>query len=183
MLIFSMGHPGFFEGARSTPRGKWSLAKFKFGNHLIGEPTGWISSNTPTPRAEPGGTAPRGHGSQRSLNLVFGWAVPMLVDPVAPSGTSRGFESEKWKSLRHVQLCDPRDYTVHGILQAWILEWVAFPFSRGSSQPRDQSQVSCIAGRFFIDWAILYHEASKSAEPFLLWFPESCLLLALTPSL
>ena len=35
-------------------------------------------------------------------------------------------------------LCDPKDYTVHGIPQARILEWVAFPFSRGSSQPRDQ---------------------------------------------
>ena len=43
-----------------------------------------------------------------------------------------------------------RDYTVHGILQSRILEWVAFPFSRGSSQPRDRTQVSCIAGRFFI---------------------------------
>ena len=43
-------------------------------------------------------------------------------------------------------LCDPMDYTVHGILQARILEWVAFPFSRGSSQLRDQSQVSHIAG-------------------------------------
>ena len=37
-------------------------------------------------------------------------------------------------------LCDPMDYTVHGILQARILEWVAFPFSRGSSQPRDQTR-------------------------------------------
>ena len=45
-------------------------------------------------------------------------------------------------------LCDPMDYTVHGILQARILEWVAFPFSRGSSQPRDQTQVSHIAGKF-----------------------------------
>ena len=34
-------------------------------------------------------------------------------------------------------LCNPMDYTVHGILQARILEWVAIPFSRGSSQPRD----------------------------------------------
>ena len=34
-------------------------------------------------------------------------------------------------------LCNPMDYTVHGILQARILEWVAFPFFRGSSQPRD----------------------------------------------
>jgi len=43
----------------------------------------------------------------------------------------------------------PVDYTVYGILQARILEWVAFPFTRESSQPRDQTQVSCIAGRFF----------------------------------
>ena len=42
---------------------------------------------------------------------------------------------------------------VHGILQARILEWVAFPFSRGSSQPREQTQVSHIAGRFFTSWA------------------------------
>ena len=46
-------------------------------------------------------------------------------------------------------LCDPLDYTVRGILQARILEWVAFPFSRGSSQPRDQTQVSPIADGFF----------------------------------
>ena len=46
-----------------------------------------------------------------------------------------------------------RDYTVQGILQARILEWVAFPFSRGSSQPRDQTQVSHIAGGFFTSWA------------------------------
>ena len=50
-------------------------------------------------------------------------------------------------------LCDPMDHRVHGILQARILEWVAFPFSRGSSQPRDWTQVSCIAGRFFTSWA------------------------------
>ena len=39
-------------------------------------------------------------------------------------------------------ICDPMDYTVHEILQARILEWVAFPFSRASSQPRDQIQSS-----------------------------------------
>ena len=50
-------------------------------------------------------------------------------------------------------LCNPMGYTVHGILQARILEWVAVPFSRGSSQPRDQTQVSHIAGRFFTSWA------------------------------
>ena len=49
-------------------------------------------------------------------------------------------------------LCNPRDYTVHGILQARILEWVAVPFSRGPSQPRDWSQVSCIAGGLCTIW-------------------------------
>ena len=49
-------------------------------------------------------------------------------------------------------LCDPMHYTVHGILQARILGRVAFPFSR-SSQPRDRTQVSCIAGGFFTSWA------------------------------
>ena len=54
--------------------------------------------------------------------------------------------------------CDPTDcstpgFSVHGILQARILEWVASPFSRGSSQPRDRTWVSYIVGRFFIIWA------------------------------
>ena len=46
-------------------------------------------------------------------------------------------------------LCDPKDYTVHGILQARILEEVGFPFSRESFQPRDRTRVSQIAGGFF----------------------------------
>ena len=50
-------------------------------------------------------------------------------------------------------LCDPMDYIVYGILQSRILEWVAISFSRGSSQPRNWTQVSRIAGEFFISWA------------------------------
>ena len=55
-------------------------------------------------------------------------------------------------------LCDPMDCSplgssVHRILQARILGWVVIPFSRASSRPRDQSQVSCLAGRFFTVWA------------------------------
>ena len=46
-------------------------------------------------------------------------------------------------------LCDLMDYTVRGILQARILEWVAFPFSSRSSRPRNQTGVSCTAGGFF----------------------------------
>ena len=45
--------------------------------------------------------------------------------------------------------CSLPGSSVHGILQARILEWVVFPFSRGSSKPRDPTQVSHIAGGFF----------------------------------
>ena len=59
--------------------------------------------------------------------------------------------------VKVAQLCpalyDPMGYIGHGILQARILGWVAFPFSRGSSQPRNWTGVSCIAGRFFTNWA------------------------------
>ena len=51
--------------------------------------------------------------------------------------------------------CNLTGFSVHGILQARILEWVAIPFSRGSSQPRNQTEVSCIAGRFFTNWALM----------------------------
>ena len=70
---------------------------------------------------------------------------PALIHP---------FLSCEWVKVTQLcpTLCNP-DYTVHGILQARILEWVAVPFSRESSQPRDWTQVSRIAGRFFTIWA------------------------------
>ena len=72
--------------------------------------------------------------------------------------------SSSWKKVKVLVTqfcltpCDPMDYSlsnssVHGILQARIPEWVAISFSRGSSQPRDWTKVSCIAGRFFTVWA------------------------------
>ena len=63
-------------------------------------------------------------------------------------------------------LCDPMNYTVHGIPQGRILKWVAFPFSREYSQPRDQIQVSHIAGGFFTSWAT--REAQKES-----WVPKN----------
>ena len=57
------------------------------------------------------------------------------------------------------------DYTVHGILQARILVWVAIPFSSGSSQPRDQTQVSHVAGRFFTSWATREGQEYWSGQP------------------
>ena len=73
------------------------------------------------------------------------------VLPQVAQQMSTWVSGEKWKS--RPTLCDLMDYTAHGILQARILEWVAFPFSRGSFQPRDRTQVSCIAGGFFTSWA------------------------------
>ena len=61
----------------------------------------------------------------------------------------------EFQDVKVAQLCptlhDLIGYTVHGILQARILQWVDPPFSRGSSQPRNQTRVSCIAGQFFIN--------------------------------
>ena len=70
-------------------------------------------------------------------------------------------------------LCDLMDYTVHGILQARILEWVAFPFSRGSSQPWDWTQVSLIAGRFFTSWATMESSTQMSPSQWHLFWPSS----------
>ena len=62
-------------------------------------------------------------------------------------------------------LCYAVDYIIHGIFQVRILEWVAFPFSRGSSQLRDQTQVSCIAGEFFTSWTIREAQEYWSGQP------------------
>ena len=79
----------------------------------------------------------------------------------------------KWKrshsvvsdSLRPRGLCSPPGSSVHGILQARILEWVAISFSRGSSRPRDRTQVSCIAGRQFNLWASREAQTKNNSWP------------------
>ena len=83
------------------------------------------------------------------MSLVLLWSVLILSMEAEALGRSQGesrcgfqfpwlssIDSES-ESHSVLTLCDPIDYTVHGIFQARILEWVAFPFSRGSSQPRD----------------------------------------------
>ena len=64
--------------------------------------------------------------------------------------------SQLGMKVKVAQLCptlgDPMDCRVHGIFQSRILEWVAIPFSRGYSQPRDRTQISRIVGRFFISF-------------------------------
>ena len=67
----------------------------------------------------------------RGVNVTASWSCPALGDPMD---------------------CSPPGSSVHGVLQARMLEWVAVPISRGSSQPRNWTQVSCIAGGTFTIW-------------------------------
>ena len=81
------------------------------------------------------------------LQFFFFSSTSLLLPPHLPP-----------PSYTHAQSCNPMDCSLPGssvpaIHQVRILEWVAISFSRGSSWPRDQTWVSCIAGRFFIIWA------------------------------
>ena len=77
------------------------------------------------------------------IELVFSWLVDMLWWWFSCSIGSNSCDPMD---------CSPPGFSVHGIFQARILEWVAISFSRGSSWPWDWTQVSCPAGRFFTDW-------------------------------
>ena len=84
----------------------------------------------------------REHGSARILSLNSqNWEIinVFLLSSIVKLQIAQSYPT-LWECM---------DYTVHGIHHARILEWVAFPFSRGSSQPQDRTQVSRIAGRFF----------------------------------
>ena len=96
----------------------------------------------------------------RNLHTVFhgGYNIIWILkkvnkDKIESANVKEGRIDKVKVAQSCLTLCDPMDYIVHGILSARILEWVAFPFSRGSSQPRNRTQVSCIAGRLFSSWA------------------------------
>ena len=106
--------------------------------------------------------------------MVFdGWGDDWLVLQ-EPTFVQMTFLPLVWVAQLCLTLCDPTDCSppgssVHGILLARILEWVAMPSSRGSSRPRDWTRVSRIAGGFFTIWAtkeaqiLLHHGLLKSA--------------------
>ena len=77
---------------------------------------------------------------------------PFLSEP--PGNPSHSGSAEPCLSLGNPMDCSPSGFSVHGALQVRTLDWVAMPSSRGSSQPRVQTQVSCTAGAFFTIWAI-----------------------------
>ena len=84
----------------------------------------------------------------RSWVEKISWRRKWQPTPIFLPGESHG-----QGSLAGSMRCGPPGSSVHGILQARILDWVAMPFSRGSSQPRDQTQLSRIARRCFNIWA------------------------------
>ena len=92
----------------------------------------------------------------RGTCVLMRFSPVWLCNPIdcSPPGSSvHGIlPGRMWRESESRSVCDPMDYTVHGILQARIPEWVASAFSRGSSQPRDWTQVSHTAGGFFTCW-------------------------------
>ena len=119
-------------------------------------------------------------GLERWSHAARGWLQFSFTDHILEISRMGGLVGEFWADwgfrLSHVklrlwdpsvelkvlvaQLCltlcnpmEPARLLCDGISQVGILEWVAMPFSKGSSQPRDQTRVSCIAGRFFTIWA------------------------------
>ena len=111
----------------------------------------------------------KGDPSERIIHLVYRSNFRVGPGALDPDGGNPGkyemgsipLESESEVAQLCLTLCDSMDSsncslpgsTVRGILQARVLEWVAISFSRRSSQPRDQTQVSRIAGRRFTIWA------------------------------
>ena len=108
----------------------------------------------------------------QEVEIVFTLSSRGELKPIN-SGCTPGSGNWLRMCVLITQLCptlsDPMDYSppgssVHGLLQVRMLEWVAIPFSRGSSQPRDWTWVSSTAGRFFTDWATRGAQAQNRAQ-------------------
>ena len=88
---------------------------------------------------------------------TYGWFMLLYSrnqhNIVKQFSESESLVAQSCPTLCNPMDCSPPDSSANGILQARILEWVAIPFSRGSSWTRDQTHVSCNTGRFFTLWA------------------------------
>ena len=163
----------------------WSNFTFTFHFHALEKEM--ATHSTVLAWRIPGTGEPGGLPSMGSHKVGHNWSDLAAVSVAEPQGKPKNTRVDNLSLLQRIfpiqesnqgllhcrwilyqlsyqgSLCDPMDYTVHGILLVRILEWVAFSFSRGSSQPRDRTQVSCIAGRFFTSWAT--REAQYMVEP------------------
>ena len=99
--------------------------------------------------------------------LSISCSAPRIVSIslLAYGNTFLDNEKGQWKWLSPESLCDPMDYTICGLLQARTMEWVAITSSRGSSQPRNRTQVSHMTGRFFTRWATREAQEYWSRQP------------------
>ena len=97
--------------------------------------------------------------------IVFKIFLSLFKSILIPGMNGKIKWSENHSDVSDSLRPDPMDHTVHGILKVRILEWVAFPFSNGSSQPRDQTQVSHIAGRILTNWATREAQEYWSGQP------------------
>ena len=134
------------------PRSRRQLTEFFIRDPFLAC-SSWLlmASQGKERREELGASREQGRGSEDSA--VFN----SIMQPL-PSWSCLNWVWRSNSAFSHVQLCcDPMDcsppgFSVHGILQARIWEWVVISFSSGSSRPRDQTQVSYIAGRHFSLW-------------------------------
>ena len=103
-----------------------------------------------------GSSRPRGSSQPRKrtcISCIGRWLLYHWATWDAQSSTIVSEVSQSCQTLCDPVDCSPPGSSIHGILQARILEWVAISSSRGSSRPRDWTWVSFIAGRFFTIWA------------------------------
>ena len=128
--------PGF-------PRGRAALGK----RTLSQAGRARLRGSRPSPRLQASSSLdPSPSFPEKSQGSLFGfWFLNFITFAVA----LRLLVVQSRPTLCNPVDCSPPGSSVHGILQARILEWVAFHFSGGSSRPRDQTRISCIAGRFF----------------------------------
>ena len=137
------------------------------------------------------GSRDNNHAQPIQLQAIQPWSGHQSAKPRTKSDLTFVHHILKMKVLvaqSCLTLCNPMDYSppgssVLGLLQARLLEWAAMPSSRGSSQSRDRSQVSCIAGRLFTIWAtreaptlpnmVHYRVPSLMGHPSIIWYERS----------
>ena len=106
--------------------------------------------------------------SMATHSNILAWRIPMDRRAWQATWSHKESDTTEWLNWTEAPLS-------MGVLQTRILEWVAMLSSRGSSQPRDQTQVSCTAGRFFTVWAI------REAHTYLYFYPFLCCSFLLKP--
>ena len=180
-----MGMAGMSEhhrGWREAPRTKSRLHERRVGVGTPRQETGetgaayhaWTAGHSQTPvnsfrRVKGSVIILKNHHLLESQVKIFAQDVLGLLPNNQGWGRWERVESESEVAQLCLTLCDPVDcslsgFSVHGILQARILEWVAISFSRGSSRPRDRAPVSCIGGRCFNLWATRKAHQGESGQ-------------------